>query len=434
MGASRSGCVGLVVTFPASIWRFGSLALIAGLVSCGARTGLDAPDAQIDAGMDAGPPPPPPPLCVDVPVDDPRVRVDLEIPASLRVVDVMFLIDSTASMQDEIDSVRERLRDRVVPGVRELIPDAAFGVALFGEFPVAPHALAGDDVGPFLLRTPITTDVVRIETALARTPVWGNLDDPEAAIEGLFQVATGAGLEPFIEASVGCPSGGVGGACFRDDAFRIVMLVTDAPMHNGPPDVSPVSNYERVRPAPHTYLETVEATRALDLFVIGLAASDAGRPSAFQHLVALARDTESVDGAGDPIVFDIGGRGDRIGAGIVDAVRRVAEEVPLDVDATVEDRPGDALDALDVVRAIHARSADPASGIAGMDGSRFLGVRPGTRLTFELEIDASELPPSPARREFAARVIFRESGRSRIEVRDIVIVVPGDDGLGCEDE
>ena len=407
---------------------------LAALFGCGAKTGLDVPDAQIDAGQDAGPPPPPPPLCVEVPPDEPRVTVDLEIPASLRVVDIVFLIDSTASMQDEIDSVRSRLRDRVVPGVRALIPDAAFAVALFGEFPVPPHAREGDDVGPFLLRTTITTDVVRIETALDRTPVWGNLDDPEAAIEGLFQVATGEGLPPFIPESLGCPGGGFGGACFRGDAFRIVMIVTDAPMHNGPPGGPPVSSYTRVAPAPHTYEETVEAARAADLFVIGLAASDPGRPVARGHLLALARDTGSVDAAGTPIVFDIGGRGDRIGDNIVDAVRRVAEEVPLDVDATVEDVPGDAVDALDVVRGVVARSADPASGVERIEGSRFLGVRPGTLLTFELEVDASALPASPERRELPARVVFRDSGRSRLEVRDVVIVVPGDDGRGCDED
>jgi hypothetical protein len=409
----------------------GALAL-APLVGCGAKTGLDAPDAQVDSGTDAGPPPPPPPLCIEVPPEVPRVTVDLEIPASLRVVDVMFLIDSTASMQDEIDAVRRGLRDVVVPGVRGLIPDAAFGVALFGEFPVPPHARAGDDVGPFLLRAPITTDVIRVEAALDGTPVWGNLDDPEAAIEGLFQVATGAGLLPFIEPSVGCPRGGVGGACFRTDAFRVVMLVTDAPMHNGPPGVAPVSNYTRVVPAPATYAQAVEAARAAELFVIGLGASDLGRPSPRAHLLALARDTGSVDASGAPLVFDIGSRGDRIGSGIVDAVRRLAEDVPLDIDAVVEDVAGDAVDARDVIRGIRAERADPPGGVTRIEGSRFLGVRPGTLLTFALEVDVSALPPSTERREFPARVICRESGRSRIEVRDIVVVVPGEDGLGCD--
>ena len=96
------------------------------LAGCGAKTGLDAPDAQldsgldagIDAGQDAGPPPRP---CIEVPVDAGPVRASFDVPAELAVVDLMFLIDSTGSMTDEIDAVREGLRGRVVPGVRAAI-------------------------------------------------------------------------------------------------------------------------------------------------------------------------------------------------------------------------------------------------------------------------------------------------------------------------
>ena len=404
------------------------------LTGCGAKTGLDVPDAPIDASRDAGvdaPMLPPPPLCIEVPREEPTARVGLDVPASLRVVDVMFLIDSSASMQDEIDTVRDRLRGVVVPGILEIIPDAQFGVAIFGEFPVFPHAVDDTDVGPYRLRATITDDVARVEVALDGTPVWGNLDDPEAAIEGLYQVATGEGAGRFVAPSLGCPSGGVGGGCFRSDAFRIVMLVTDAPTHNGPPGVDPVADYRFA--GPHTYAETTDAVQALDLFVIGLFAEDRGRPSPAAHLRALGRDTGSVDATGAPLVFDIGARGDGIGGSIVDAVRRVANDVPLDVDAVVEDRPGDAVDALDVIRGVRALSADPPDGVVSIEGPRFLGVSPGTELTFELEIDARDLPPSPERREFPARVIFRASGRSRIEVRDIVVVIPGEDGAGCDE-
>ncbi len=409
---------------------------LAGLlgVGCGARTGLDAPerdagdDAGTDAGVDAGPPPRP---CVEAPREVGEVVASFEIPASLAVVDLMFLIDSTGSMRDEIDAVRQRLRERVVPGVRAAIPDAAFGVALFGEFPVRPHGPGG--VEPYRLRSPITSDVTRIEAALDETPVWGNLDDPEAAIEGLFQVVTGAGYgrpgDPgFIPASAGCPSGGSGGACFRADALPIVMLITDAPMHNGPGDANPY----RFLPPPHGYDETVARVASLDALVVGLAASDPGRPSATPHLRQLALDTGSVDGDGAPLFFDIGGRGDRIGDEIVGAVQFVASEVPLDVDALAEDLPGDAIDASVVLRGVRARSAEPMSNVDRVEGDTFVGVIPGTVLTFEILVDASDLPPSPERRVFPARVLFRASGRSRIDVREIDIVVPGDDGLGCE--
>jgi hypothetical protein len=424
---------------PAILWLAPALVgVLVGVLgsACGARTGLDAPDASpdggFDAGVDAGPDAGPPPVpCIEVPIDAGEVTADLDIPASLRVIDLMFLIDSTGSMRDEIDTVRSRLRERVVPGVRAAIPDAAFGLALFGEFPVRPHGPRG--VSPYELRSPITTDVVRVEAAFDSPPTWGNLDDPEAAIEGLFQVVTGLGYGTpdtpgYIPPSAGCPTGGFGGACFRSDALPIVMLITDAPMHNGPDGTA---DYE-LDPPPHRYMETVDAVNRLNALVLGLGASDPGRPSPEAHLTELLRATGSLDASGQPLFFDIGGRGDRIGDEIVRAVQLVASEVPLDVDAVAEDVPGDGVDAGLVLRGMRARSATPPENVARIEGDTFFGVVPGTRLTFEIAVDASGLPPSPERRVFPARVIFRESGRSRLDVRAIEIVVPGDDGLGCD--
>ncbi len=420
--------------------RFALLAALA-LAGCGAKTGLDAPDAGrdagtdagVDAGTDAGPPPRP---CIEAPPEVGEVRASFSIPAALAVVDIVFLVDSTGSMQDEIATVRARLRDVVVPGVRAAIPDAAFGVALFGEFPVLPHGPG--DVRPYELRSQVTTDVTRVEAALDGAPVWGNFDHPEASIEGLFQVMTGAGYGTsttpgFIPASAGCATGGSGGACFRRDALPIVMLITDAPMHNGPPGVPPVEPYE-FDPAPHTYEQAVSATTSLDALVLGLGATDAARPSPHDHLRQLARDTGSVDADGNPLFFDIGGGGGAIGTEIVRAVQFVASSVPLDVDAIAEDLPGDTVDAGLVLRGVRASTASPPENVERIEGDTFFGVIPGTELSFEVLVDASELPPSAERRVFPARIIFRAAGRSRLDVMEIDIVVPGDDGVGCEED
>ncbi len=404
----------------------GALGLV---TACGAKTGLEAPDARLDAARvpDASMPPR---ECIEVPPDRDRVLATLSLPARLRVADVMFVIDTSASMRDEIEGVRRGLRDRVVPGVRASIPEASFGVALFGEFPVFPHARPDSDVGPYLLRTPVTSDIGRIEVALEDTPVWGNLDDPEASVEAVFQVATGEGLSPFIPPSFGCPGGGSGGACFRPDSFHVVLLVTDAPMHNGPPGVPPDAPY-MFTPAPHTYAQMLAAVADADALVIGLGGSDSLRPSPLPHLEAIARDTGAVDADGRVLAFDIGGSGDGIGDQVVAAIQRLAEGVPLEVDAIVEDRPGDTIDARTLVVAVRPVSAEPAIGIGSMDATTFYRVRPGTRLTFELEIDASSLPPSRMRREIPARLVMRESARARLDTMDLLIVVPGDDGVGC---
>lgn len=417
-----------------------AVAVGAALAGCGAKTGLDTPDASIDAGhdagvdarvdaaFDAGRDAGPPIRCVEVPPTGGPVTAAFSIPATLQIVDVMFLIDATGSMRDEIENVHQGLNGRVVPGVIDAIPDAAFGLAFFGEFPVAPHARPTSAVRPYELRAPITTDVDRLAAAFEGIPTWSNLDDPEADVEGLFQVATGAGLPPYVDASFGCPMGGSGGVCFRADAFRVVLLVTDAPMHNGPPGVPPISNYAFTGPAPHQYAETVTALRNLGVTVIGLGATDPGRPSPIPHLTALVND---VDTHHMPLVFDIGNAGDRIGQDIVMALETLADAVPLDVSAEIDDVPGDGIDARTLVTAVRAVSASPMSGIAGISGSTFAGVIPGTVLTFEIDVDGSVLPPSTMRREVRARVVFRDAGRSRVGSDDVIFVIPGADGRGC---
>lgn len=401
------------------------LILLALLAGCGAKTGLAEPDAAVDAFVpeDAGVPP----TCIEVPPDGGTVRAELVVPVELAVVDVFFLIDATASMVDEIDNVRSGLRTAVVPGVRAAIPDAAFGVALVGEFPVEPYGPAS--VRPYDLRSPVTDDIRTVESALSDIPSWGNFDDPEAQVEGLYQLGTGEGLGDFIEPSFGCPSGGSGGACFRRESLPVVVLITDAPFHNGP---GGRRAYEGITPEPHTFEEAVEVLRALGVFVVGLAADDPGRPEPTDDLEAIARATGAVDGSGTPMVIDIGSRGDEVDASIVRAIERLAEGLPLDVDAVVEDAPGDPIDARTLVSAVRPLSAHPPSGVRRIGDRAFEGVVPGTRVVFEIEVDASALPPAESTRRVPAYIVFRAFGRSRIGREDVLIVLPGADGTGCD--
>ncbi len=407
--------------------RLLGLLALGSLLGCGAKTGLHAPDASPpspDAGVLEVP------LCIEVTPDAGIVRAELTLPVHLQVVDVMILLDATASMDEEIDNVRNRLQSTVVPGARAAIPDAAFGLAFLGEFPLLPHGPR--EVRPYELRVPITTDMVRVQGALEDAPNWGNHDFAEAQVESLYQVATGAGFSPYISPSVGCPLGGSGGVCFRDEAFHVVLLITDAPMHNGPPTVPPFEPYEFL-PSPHGYNETVAALRAVDAVVIGLGSIDPGSPTPMPHLRALAEDTGAVDAAGSPLAFNIGSTGTAVGSGIVDAIERLSDGVPLDVDAFVEDVAGDAIDARSLVSAVRPLSASPMGSIGGITSDQFIDVLPGTQVVFELEIDVSGIPPSAETLVIPARVTFRADRRSRLGTRDVVILIPGTDGGGCDD-
>jgi len=411
-------------------YRLSALLLLA-LAACsrsGLRTPLARVDAAVDAGIDASVDTPP--VCIQAPIRGEPIRADLTLPVQLSVVDVFFLIDASGSMADEIDNVRRRLRDFVVPSVRARIPGAAFGLGYLGEFPVAPHGRRTKP-RPYELRVPITLNALRLEGELDLAPDWSNEDFPEAQIEALYQVATGEGLPPFIDASLGCASGGEGGACFRDSALPVVMLFTDAPFHNGPPNVEPVAPYS-FEPRPHSYQQAVDALKARDILVMGLGASDSFGPSPLPHLTALARDTGTVDSDGRALVFDIGDSGSSVGDTIVTAIERLAEGFPLDVDAFIRDGVGDDIDARDLIVSITPLSADPTDGVGRITDRAFVGTRPGTRVTFRLQINVASLPPATMARRVPATVVFRAAGRSIIGEQEIEILIPGNDGETCD--
>ncbi|MBC7172927.1 MAG: VWA domain-containing protein, partial [Polyangiaceae bacterium] len=269
-----------------------ALGLLAG--GCGAKTGLNTPDAQVvvDAGVDATIP------CFEVPLDGGPVNVDLEVEAEVGRADVVFLVDTTGSMNDEISVIRARLRDRIVPAIRSAIPDSELAVATFADFPVRPYGNAGEDT-PFRLMTPRTSDVTLAQAAVDAIRLGNGIDPPESQVEALYQLATGEGLSPYVSPSLGCPAGGLGYACLRSDALPVILLFTDAEMHNGPGGANP---YEPsiLGVSPHTFAEAISALDALGAKVIGFDSGDgAGRP----HLRAVALGTGTLDGRGQPLVF-----------------------------------------------------------------------------------------------------------------------------------
>lgn len=398
-------------------------------VGCGAKTGLDVPDASLDAGMDAGPdagldagvP------CVEIPPDAGTIEVPLDIEAQLARADVLFLVDTTASMGEEIDQIRAGLRDRIAPGIAEAIPDSNLGVAHHDDFPEGMCGEPGDV--PFELLTPITSDLNRVQAAVDALMLGNGLDRPESQVEALYQVATGEGLGTFIPPSFGCPSGGIGYPCFRPDALPIVLLFTDAPFHSGPGGSNPYRC--SVFPSPHTYEEARQALDALGIRVMGMYS---GEGEGRGDLLAIARDTGAVED-GSPLVFDIGTRGQRLSDQVVTAIRTLADVIEFDVDAVLEDpEPADGVDPRELVEAVVPVRAEPMDRIAGidLDTNTFLGVRAGTRVFFELRIRNDVISPGPEPQHFLIEIVFRGDRRTRLGSRLVDIVIPAADGTGCE--
>ncbi len=379
-----------------------------------------------DAGDDVPP-------CVVLTPDGGPLVVDLGLTADVQIADLFFLIDVTGSMNDEIENIQARLQDTIVPGIAARIPDVAFGVAVFADFPVELYGQSGLDT-PFQLQLPISRDLVAVQGALDGLPRLNGQDGPESQVEALFLTATGEGVSwpsgpgwsgGSVPASAGCPSGGNGYACFRRDALPLIILFSDAPFHNGSTGGEPYGGWV---PNAHGYLEAVDALVALGVRVIGI--NSGGWYNGREDLMNIARDTGTVDSGGSPLVFDIAPNGYGLGEQVVNAVNVLANDVRMDVDAYAQDVPGDAVDTRQLITSIRPLGAEPASGFARSDETTFYGVQPGTRLFFSVEIQNNGVvTPGPTAQRYPVRIVFRGDGRFRLGARQLDIVI-GPDGTG----
>lgn len=158
--------------------------------------------------------------------------------------DVLLNVDTTGSMGGEITNLRNSLSTFIVPSVQAVIPDPAFAVTTFQDFPVSPFGSSASGDVPFSLEQRVTTDTQAIQTVLNGLQIRNGQDTRESGAEALRQIVEGVGVQwgpgaservPAFDPSagriVGVADGTIGGAGIREDSLRIVVHVTDAPSH-----------------------------------------------------------------------------------------------------------------------------------------------------------------------------------------------------------
>lgn len=323
-------------------------------------------------------------------------------------VDVMLLFDDTGSFAGRVPTIVDLFPD-IIAELETTFPgkDFAFGVSRFEDYGGPGTGFSGEtNTGrPFLLNQPLVTQSAAggeaarntlIQDALGRTAPGFGGDGPETAIHALYELATGNGFDgdgdgsttgsgdagtvssqtspgnsgdvPAFSTNILPTSGTLGGAGWRTDAQKIIIIATDVcsvtsfdpasgipATVTGQPGTSEViskfacssttpgfARFGFVSDAKSTSANTVsgavapsgspdlqDAIDALTSFgiqVIGLSTTapnpaDTG-PSFSPHvfLGAMANLTGAVDNEGNPLVFQIGSGGAAIAAGIVDAV------------------------------------------------------------------------------------------------------------------
>jgi len=336
-------------------------------------------------------------------------------------VDVLLLFDDTGSFATEVAALSSQFQS-LVGGLEATFPSVefGFGVARFEDYGGPGNSFSKEyaDGRPFILNQPVITkadaggETARndlIAAALSRTgPGFGG-DLPEAAVtEGLFQAATGAGFDgngdgdtedsgaagevgtqtspgpsgdvPRFASNTLPASGALGGAGWREEAQKIVILATDIcsvasfdpasaipEVITGTGSTEPVSAFAcseevadrfgfvsdakslpdntvqdaTVPAGAATVQQAVDALNALGAQVVGIgpeAVPTANTDPADDESVflsSIARLTGAVDGNNDPLVVDLGG--DLAGA-ITEAIE-LTTTAPIDVTLAATELP-----------------------------------------------------------------------------------------------
>ncbi len=399
------------------------------LLACGSKSALSLPSDSV-LRVDGGAPEvlEPPDQCMELPFEGPPRQLSVSFVARIQSADILFLVDTTGSMTEEIGRISQTLQDQLVPELAETVGDVQFSVASFADFPVSTYGDSQDR--PFLLLQSSTSDIEEVADAIRRLPMSDGQDGPESQVEALYQAATGLGnrdFSPGLEPSA-CPGGRVGYPCFRPEGSPIILLFTDAEFHNGPRGRRPYS--ESDLPNAASYDDAVAALQGIGAKVLGLFSGD-GDAAALEDLETLVADTGALTPEGEPIVFDIGADGRRLGSGVVSAAETLVEEVPINIDVAIEDVEGDEVgDATLLVQEVIASHADPEAG-ATVSGDRFADVRPGTEVTFLIRLANELFPPGPEPQRFRLRVVLRGDGVTRLMTTNVEIVIPSITGEGC---
>jgi hypothetical protein len=128
----------------------------------------------------------------------------VQTPAIPPKPDIVLAVDTTGSMGGAIADVRTNLSE-IVADVRASQPSVQFAVVSYRD--------ETDGAQLFQVRTPLTGVEADIQTGVNSLAAGGGGDFPEAWVNALFQISTGA-------------------IAYRADSSRIVVLVGDAPSHD----------------------------------------------------------------------------------------------------------------------------------------------------------------------------------------------------------
>lgn len=419
------------------------------------------------------------------------VTATLNSGSRVQSIDAFFAVDTTGSMGAEIIAIRNSLSTTVLPSVQAAaVRDAWFGVGALEDIPTASYGSAScgggtaPDDQPLILLQAMTPDLAKTQTAVAAllrggSPRGCGSDTPEGQMEGLYQIATGAGN--VVSGVVNVPpytGSGRGGAGFRVGAMPIVSVVSDASFHTKGESgrTCSGSSLEYAGPAAmaaHTRAQTLAALKNICARVVGVSIPTGAEDGciATYDLLSLANGTGAVvppqawdaapggrpagcasgqcctglSGFGEapnaegmcPLVHKGKTDGTGVGTAVADGIVQLTRFAPIDVDTsktggtTSEDGtrlPGahTTADFITAVRAVDGLAPSSPAGLKNPTaaGDHFTGVTPGSSLRFSIQANNDFAPSTGKPQVYRAKLRVQAQSCVDLEERDIIIYVP----------
>ncbi|HEU0034062.1 MAG TPA: hypothetical protein VFQ53_25720 [Kofleriaceae bacterium] len=369
-------------------------------------------------------------MAPQTPTDD-----DLDFKTNLQAVDMYVLLDRSGSMSTEISTVKSNL-STVVRNLTcaplgggtppNCIPDLWAGAGTIGY-----HGSGADAYRHFADIQP--------------NPAFGGLpiteptsfsDTQEPLTFASYAAVTGQGGASFTMSAVGprttcvgSPAanagfGTFGYPCFRQGALPVVLLATDEP---------PLSSGDTFKlPDWNTIVKPqYQSTKAR---LVGILGSAFGANTDVD-LRKMATDSGAVDAANNnaPLVFD--GAGANAASAIQTGILRLANGLPLDLNAVTADDPSDAINAVtsfvDHIETLQLGTAQCANGLTDVDTNsdtfkdKFVQVRTGTPVCWKVfSKQNTTVPATDTPQLFRATVTVFGDGITQLDQRDVFFLVP----------
>ena len=188
----------------------------------------------------------------ELPYDDPKTKNDtLTFVPKVSKLDVVFNMDTTASMGYSVENLQKRIRDSIIPETRKRVSDSGFGVTAFDDFPTGSYGSGRDK--PFILYGAVSTNPGIVQQNVNKYALHSGADTPESGYESLWQIVKGDDKSyPQVSWRGGqlyhCnPTSGTWGcAGFRQNTLPVVVHITDTKSHDA--DFSPYASYYVTNP------------------------------------------------------------------------------------------------------------------------------------------------------------------------------------------